>query len=77
MCGQHGEHGYGPGPGFGRRGGPGRGFRRGFGPGGFPTRDEWLERLEEHRERLERDLANVRDLIERLRGDAPPSPGAM
>ena len=47
-----------------------RGFGGGFGRRGFPSRDEWLERLEAHRERLEQDLANVRDLIERLR-DAP------
>ena len=33
---------------------------------GFPSRDEWLERLQAHAERLEQDLANVRDLIERL-----------
>ena len=52
------------------RGGPGgpRGFR-GF-RGGFPSREEWVERLEAHRDRLERDLANVRELIERLQ-DAP------
>ena len=57
---QHHEH----------RRGPGRGFR-GFGRGGsFPTREEWVERLEGHRDRLERDLANVRDLIDRLK-DAP------
>ncbi len=73
MCGEHDrprhEHGPGFGPGF--RGG----FRRrGFGPGPFPSRDEWLERLEAHRERLEQDLANVRDLIERLRDEPDPSP---
>ena len=52
-----------------RRGpGPGRGFRGGF-RGGFPTREEWVERLESHRDRLERDLANVRELIDRLKDD--------
>jgi hypothetical protein len=69
MCGEHGRHRHEHGPGFGPgfRGGFGR---RGFGPGGFPGREEWLERLEAHRERLEQDLANVGDLIEHLR-DAP------
>jgi ribosomal protein L19E len=47
-----------------------RGPGRRFGRGGFPTREEWVERLEAHRDRLERDLANVRDLIDRLQ-DAP------
>lgn len=71
MCGEHVHHTAGH-----RHGGRGFGFRRGFGPGGFPTRDEWLDRLEAHREHLEQDLANVRDLIERLRGDAPGSASA-
>jgi len=53
MCGGH-HHG---GPGFGR------GFR---GRRGFPNRQEWLERLQEHQQRLEQDLANVKELIERL-----------
>jgi hypothetical protein len=60
MCG--GEH----------HGGPGRGFR-GF-RHGFPSREEWLERLQAHQQRLEQDLANVRELIERLGdggGDRP------
>lgn len=61
MCHEHGHH----------RGRHEHGFRGGFGRRGFPSRDEWLERLEAHRERLEQDLANVRDLIERLRSDAP------
>ncbi len=66
MCGGHqGGHG-----GF-----RGRGFRfRGV----FPSRDEWLERLQAHRDQLEQDLANVRELIERLGdgGDAPAAPQA-
>jgi hypothetical protein len=53
MCGgQHGRHGF--------RGG----FR--FGGGGFPNREEWLERLQVYREQLEQELENVRELIERL-----------
>lgn len=66
MCREHShEHGHGPGYGF-----------RGFGRRGFPSRDEWLQRLEAHRERLEQDLANVRDLIDRL-GDRPPEQPQM
>ena len=63
MCG-HGAHG--PGEHFGRRR---RGF--GFGRGGFPNRDEWLERLQAYQQQLEQDLKNVQELIERL---GPPSP---
>jgi hypothetical protein len=48
----------------------GRGFGRGFRGRGFPDREEWLERLQGHEQRLEQDLANVRELIERL-GDRP------
>ena len=66
MC--HDEEGFAPGPGMGRR------FtRRGFGGRrGFPTREEWVERLEAHRDRLEHDLENVRDLISRLKDDSTP-----
>lgn len=46
------------------------GFGRGFRGRGFPSREEWLERLRAHRQQLEEDLANVHELIERL-GDAP------
>jgi hypothetical protein len=55
--------------------GPRRRGRRGVGRHGFPSRQEWLERLEGHRERLEQDLANVRELIERLRDDQPQQTG--
>jgi hypothetical protein len=70
MCGE--QHGHGEEPGF--RGA--RGFRapRGFGRRGFPSREEWVERLEAHRERLERDLANVRDLIARLSDEPTGEP---
>lgn len=37
---------------------------------GTPNREEWLERLQSHREHLESELRNVQELIERL-GDAP------
>lgn len=37
---------------------------------GFPDREQWLERLQAHEQRLQQDLANVRELIERL---GPPA----
>ena len=43
---------------------------RRFGRHGFPSREEWLEHLQQHEQRLQQDLANVRDLIERL---GPPA----
>jgi hypothetical protein len=39
---------------------------RGFGRREFPGREEWLERLQAHREHLEQELRNVQELIERL-----------
>ncbi len=45
-----------------RHGGRGFGRRR----HGFPSREEWLSHLQEHEQRLQQDLANVRELIERL-----------
>jgi hypothetical protein len=62
MCG-HGHRGHGS---FGRG-------RRGFGlgRGGFPNREEWVERLQAYQQQLEQDLKNVQELIERL---GPPSP---
>jgi len=47
-----------------------RGFR-GFGRGGFPNREEWLERLQAYQQHLEEELRNVQEVIERL---GPPSP---
>ena len=57
MCGHH-EH---------------RGSRRGFGfrRHGVPSAEEWVERLESHRERLERELVNIDELLKRLKGDTP------
>ncbi len=57
MCGQHRGRG---------AWGPGFGFRR----HGMPSREEWVERLERYRERLEGELANVEELLKRLK-DAP------
>jgi hypothetical protein len=59
MCG-HGHRGSGRGYGF-----------RGFGRGGFPDREQWLERLQAYQRQLEEDLKNVQELIERL---GPPAP---
>jgi hypothetical protein len=56
MC-EHGHHGRGHGPGRGRR--------------GFPSREQWVERLEAYRDRLERDLGNVDELLMRLRDERP------
>ena len=63
MCGSH--HGR-------QRGSGARGF--GFRGRGFPSRDEWLERLQAYRQQLEDDLKNVQDLIDQLgRGEQPVS----
>lgn len=45
------------------------GYRRGR--RGFPSREQWVERLEAYRERLERDLGNVDELLKRLRDERP------
>ena len=49
----------------------GRGYR-GFGRRGFPDRETWVERLKAYEERLERELENVKDVIERLGGNESP-----
>jgi hypothetical protein len=61
MCGHEHEHGARERHGFRR----GYGFR-GFGRRGFPSREEWLERLQAYQEHLESELKNVQDVIERL-----------
>jgi hypothetical protein len=61
MCGTH-EH-------FaGRRR---RHFRR------FGNRDEWLARLEEYQRDLEQELADVADIIRRLKEQAPPETASV
>ncbi len=40
---------------------------------GFPAREEWVERLQARRDRLETELKNVEELIERL-ADRPAPP---
>jgi hypothetical protein len=54
-----------------REGHGGRGFR-GFGRRGFPSRDQWLERLQAYQQHLEVELKNVQDVIERLGGGETP-----
>jgi hypothetical protein len=48
-----------------RHGGSGRRHRR------FPSREEWLRRLEEHQRDLEQEIADVADVIRHLKSDAP------
>ena len=48
----------------------------GLRPWGFPDREVWVERLRDYEQQLETELANVKDVIERLAaGDAPEQPG--
>jgi len=53
----------------GRHGG--RHFRR------FGDRDEWLARLEEYQRDLEQELADVADVIRRLKDDATPQTASI
>ena len=51
-----------------------RGFRGGCGPRGHrraPNRAEWLRHLEEYQKDLEQEVADVADLIRRLREEQP------
>jgi hypothetical protein len=46
----------------------------GCGPGlhgRIPDREEWLRRLEEHQKDLEQEVADVADLIRRLKEEKP------
>ncbi|MDX6505547.1 MAG: hypothetical protein QOG06_191 [Gaiellaceae bacterium] len=47
-----------------RRHGFGRGHRR------FPSREEWLRKLEEYQRDLEQEIADVADVIRHLKSDA-------
>ena len=40
-----------------------------------PNRDELLQTLEERQKDLEQEVADIADLIRRLRGQEPPAPG--
>ena len=52
-----------------REGPAGHRWRRRFGR--FGNREQWLSRLEEYQRDLEQELADVADIIRRLREDAP------
>ena len=60
----HGRHrhryGRGCGPGFGRR---------------YPNREEWLRALEEYQKDLEQEVADIADLIRRLREERKEGQG--
>ena len=62
-------HGMNPGRSGGHGHGRGRfGRREGFGPRGrFANREEWLAHLEEYQKDLEQRIADVADIISRLR----------
>jgi hypothetical protein len=62
MCGHHRSHGRGAGLGFRRH--------------GVPSREQFVERLESYRERLEHELANVDELLKRLK-DAPTTTASI
>jgi len=50
---------------------------RGCGPLGYGrrlSREEWLRRLEEYQRDLEEEIADVADLIRRLRDEKPAEP---
>jgi hypothetical protein len=49
-----------------RAGRRGRGCCSG-GPGRYPTREEWLRGLEEYQKDLEQEVADIADLIRRLK----------
>ena len=70
----HGRHGGGHGRPSSRRHGDefGRGYWRGQGLG-RPNRTEWLARLEEYQKDLEQRVADVADLIRRLKDECAPA----
>src|SRR5205823_1772323 len=43
----------------------------GFGHRRFPSREEWLSKLEEYQRDLEQEIADVADVIKHLQGDQP------
>ena len=51
------------------------GHRRHGHRGGYPSREQWVERLQGYREHLEAELKNVQELIEQL-GDPAGQGGA-
>ncbi len=43
----------------------------------FPTSEELLQKLEEHQRDLEQEVADVADLIRRLKSAAPPQTASV
>ena len=48
-----------------------RGHRR------FPSREEWLRKLEEYQRDLEQEIADVADVIRHLKADEPQETGTV
>ncbi|HKH13732.1 MAG TPA: hypothetical protein VKA47_03650 [Solirubrobacterales bacterium] len=63
MCGSHREH--------------SAGHRWRHRSGRFGNREQWLSRLEEYQRDLEEELADVADMIRRLKEDAPQQPASV
>jgi hypothetical protein len=72
MCRHDHEHESGDQHEHGHRHHRGSGFR-GFGRRGFPSSEEWLQRLQGYEQRLQEDLKNVQELIGLLAPPAAPS----
>ena len=53
----------------------GRGCGPGFGPRRYPNREEWLRALEEYQKDLEQEVADIADLIRRLREERTEEQG--
>jgi hypothetical protein len=43
----------------------------------FPSREEWLRRLEEYQRDLEQEVADVADVIQHLKSDQPTETGTV
>jgi hypothetical protein len=63
MCSSHHEHAF--------RHRRGRHLRR------FGNREEWLAKLEEYQRDLEQELADIADIIRRLKEEAPPQTASV
>ncbi|HEV3408100.1 MAG TPA: hypothetical protein VG079_05370 [Gaiellaceae bacterium] len=53
----------------------GRGCGPGFGSRRYPNREEWLRALEEYQKDLEQEVADIDDLIRRLREERKEGQG--
>ena len=43
----------------------------------FPSREDWLRKLEEYQRDLEQEIADVADVIKHLRGNEPAETGTV